>query len=121
MSYGVKLWVRGSRALFTRPEMKVERVSYDVITPSAARGILEAILWKPGMRWVIGRIVVLNPIRFLSLKRNEVASKITSDFVRWARDNAVDRDFFSDDDRQQRNAVVLRDVDYVIEAVIELT
>ena len=77
MPYGVKLWVRGSRACFTRPEMKVERVSYDVMTPSAARGMLEAIHWKPAIRWVIDTIHVLNPIRFESMRRNEVGSKIS--------------------------------------------
>jgi CRISPR-associated protein Cas5d len=101
--------------------MKVERVSYEFITPSAARGVLEAVLWKPGMRWVVQRIVVLKPIRFLSFKRNEVGSKIPSDFQQWARQNNVPRPFFADDDRQQRNAQILCDVDYLVEAVIELT
>jgi CRISPR-associated protein Cas5d len=113
--------VSGAFALFTRPEMKVERVSYDVITPSAARGILEAVLWKPGMRWLVERITVLTPIRHVAVKRNEVASKIPADMVQWARLNRADRDFFADDDRQQRNALLLRDVDYVIDARIELT
>jgi len=113
--------VSGEFALFTRPEMKVERVSYDVITPSAARGILEAVLWKPQMRWVIRRIAVLNPVRFMSFKRNEVATKVPSDIIQWARKNRAARMFFADDDRQQRNAVMLRDVDYRLEAMIELT
>ena len=113
--------ISGPFALFTRPEMKVERVSYDLITPSAARGVLEAVLWKPAVRWVIQKITVLKPIRFLAVKRNEVASKIPSDFTTWAKRNAADRDFFADDDRQQRNAVVLRDVEYLVEAIIELT
>lgn len=73
---GIKLVVSGRNACFTRPEMKVERVSYDVITPSAARGILEAIHWKPAIRWVVDRIHVLRPIRFETIRRNEVASKI---------------------------------------------
>ncbi len=77
MSYGIKLRVTGSRACFTRPEMKVERVSYDVITPSAARGILEAIHWKPAICWIVDKIHVLNPIRFESIRRNEVGSKIS--------------------------------------------
>lgn len=77
MSYGIKLWVGGARACFTRPEMKAERVSYDVITPSAARGILEAIHWKPAIRWIVDRIHVLKPIRFENIRRNEVGSKIT--------------------------------------------
>jgi CRISPR-associated protein Cas5d len=113
--------VSGPFALFTRPEMKVERVSYDVMTPSAARGVLEAVLWKPGMRWIIQRITVLNPIRHVSVKRNEVASKIPSDVTQWARQNQAGRQFFADDDRQQRNALILRDVDYVLDAAIQLT
>ena len=78
MSYGIKLHIWGEYACFTRPEMKVERVSYDVITPSAARGILEAIHWKPAIRWQIDRIHVLKPIRFESIRRNEVGSKISA-------------------------------------------
>ena len=76
MSYGIKLHIWGEYACFTRPEMKVERVSYDVITPSAVRGILEAIHWKPAIRWQIDRIHVLKPIRFESILRNEVGIKI---------------------------------------------
>jgi CRISPR-associated protein Cas5d len=75
MSYGIRLHVWGERACFTRPEMKVERVSYDVMTPSAARGILEAIHWKPAIRWTVHRIHVLKPIRFQSFRRNEVSAK----------------------------------------------
>src|SRR3974390_1122768 len=77
MGFGVRLHCWGEWACFTRPEMKVERVSYDVITPSAARGILEAIYWKPEIRWVIDRITVLNPIRFSSVRRNEVSERIS--------------------------------------------
>jgi CRISPR-associated protein Cas5d len=75
MPYGVKLRVSGERACFTRPEMKVERVSYDVMTPSAARGILEAIHWKPAIRWQVDAIHVLNQIKFQSIRRNEVGHK----------------------------------------------
>ena len=75
MGYEITLRVRGEYALFTRPEMKVERVSYDVITPSAARGIIEAIYWKPSIRWVIDRIHVLNEIEFTNVRRNEVSEK----------------------------------------------
>ena len=78
MGYGVKLLVSGDWACFTRPEMKAERVSYDVITPSAARGILDAIHWKPAITWVIDHIHVLNPIRFQSFRRNEVGTKISA-------------------------------------------
>jgi CRISPR-associated protein Cas5d len=76
MNYGINLHVSGDYALFSRPEMKVERVSYDVMTPSAARGVLEAIYWKPQIRWIIDEIHVLNPIRFTNIRRNEVSSKI---------------------------------------------
>ena len=84
MAYGAKLRVWGACACFTRPEMKVERVSYDVMTPSAARGILEAVHWKPAIRWVIDRIHVLKPIRFQSFRRNEVGAKISADKARSA-------------------------------------
>ena len=78
MSYGIRLHVWGERACFTRPEMKVERVSYDLITPSAARAVFEAILWKPAIRWHVDRIRVLNAIQFESIRRNEVGSKASS-------------------------------------------
>lgn len=76
MGYGITVRVRGQMACFTRPEMHAERVSYDVITPSAARGILEAVYWKPAIRWVIDGIEVLSPIQFGTIRRNEVSSKI---------------------------------------------
>ncbi len=120
MSYGVKLKVWGDYACFTRPEMKVERVSYDVMTPSAARGILEAIYWKPAITWVIDRIHVLKPIRFDNVRRNELASKIPLTTVRKAmKDGSSPVGIFIEDDRQQRASMVLRDVAYVIEAHFE--
>src|SRR3954453_17180929 len=108
--------VWGERACFTRPEMKVERVSYDVMTPSAARGILDAIHWKPAIRWVVDSIQVLKPLRFESIRRNEVGGKLSAGIVSKAMKAArtigvVD---FVEDDRQQRAATVLRDVAYVI-------
>lgn len=112
MAYGIKLRVWGDYACFTRPEMKVERVSYDVMTPSSGRGILEAIHWKPAIRWVIDRIHVINPIRFDNIRRNEVKSKATKRREIIASDS---------EERQQRAALVLRDVEYVIEAHFELT
>ncbi|MFT4247028.1 MAG: type I-C CRISPR-associated protein Cas5c [Pseudomonas sp.] len=123
MSYGVRLHVWGERALFTRPEMKVERVSYDVITPSAARGILEAIHWKPAIRWVVDNIQVLKPVRFESIRRNEVGGKLSAASVGKAikagrTDGLVS---YVEDDRQQRAATVLREVGYVIGAHFELT
>ena len=125
MAYGIKLAVWGERACFTRPEMKVERVSYDVITPSAARGILEAIHWKPALMWVIDRLHVLKPIKFESLRRNEVAEKISVRNIRTAMQNnsVLNLHYCVDDgkNRQQRAATVLRDVKYIIEAHFELT
>ncbi len=122
MSFGVRLKVWGEYACFTRPEMKVERVSYDVITPSAARGILEAIYWKPAIRWVIERIRVLNPIRFDTIRRNEVAGKLPLTAVRKAmQDGKSPVETFVDEDRQQRAALVLRDVAYIIEACFDFT
>ena len=122
MSYGIKLKVWGSYACFTRPEMKVERVSYDVITPSAARGILEAIYWKPAIVWVVDRIHVLNPIRFDNIRRNELAGKLTLGTIRKAmKDGFSPVETFIESGRQQRAAMVLRDVSYVIEAHFEFT
>lgn len=124
MAYGIKLHVWGERALFTRPEMKVERVSYDVITPSAARGILEAIHWKPAIRWVVDSIQVLNPIRFESIRRNEVGGKIPAGKVKSAINAGSLESLASycvDEDRQQRASTLLRDVAYVIHAHFDLT
>ena len=123
MAQTVRLHVSGSRACFTRPEFKVERVSYDVITPSAARGILEAIHWKPAIRWRIDRLFVLNPIRFETIVRNEVGGRIPSgNIVRAMRAGSTEPlTYFVDQDRQQRASVVLRDVSYVIEAAVTLT
>lgn len=123
MAYGVSILVRGDRACFTRPEMKAERVSYDVITPSAARGILEAIHWKPAIRWNIERITVLNPIRFETIRRNEVGSRLSAANVGKAMKlGRVDPLFVAvEDDRQQRAATILRDVAYVIDAHFTLT
>jgi len=121
MASGVKLHVWGDLACFTRPEMKVERVSYDVITPSAARGILEAIYWKPEIRWQVFRLQVLNPIRFTSLRRNEVASKIPAGTVsKAARSGSGTLGLYIEDDRQQRAATVLRNVAYVIHSRFEI-
>ena len=122
MSYGIKLKVWGDYACFTRPEMKVERVSYDVITPSAARGILEAIYWKPAITWIIDRIHVLTPIRFDNIRRNELAGKLALGTIRKAmRDGVSPVETFIENDRQQRAAMVLRDVCYVVEAHFEFS
>ncbi len=117
MAHGIKLKVWGNYACFTRPEMKVERVSYDVMTPSAARGILEAIYWKPAIRWVIDRIHVLNPIRFGNIRRNELSSRLALGTVKVAMvDGCSPVEVLIEKDRQQRASLVLREVAYVIEA-----
>lgn len=117
MAQGVRLLVRGDYACWTRPEMKAERVSYDVMTPSGARGILEAIYWKPQIRWVVDRIRVFSPIRFTNIRRNEVASKVPAGSVRKAMKGGSNvLALYADADRQQRASLVLRDVCYGIEA-----
>jgi len=123
MLKGYKLHVWGDYACFTRPEMKAERVSYDVITPSAARGILEAIHWKPAIRWVIDRIHVLNPIRFDTIRRNEVEVKIAQKTVKTAmkKKDLSGLGIAVEEKRQQRATVALCDVAYVIEAHFEMT
>ncbi|EDY81811.1 CRISPR-associated protein Cas5, Dvulg subtype [Verrucomicrobiia bacterium DG1235] len=122
--FGIKLEVSGDYALFSRPEMKVERVSYDVITPSAARGILEAIYWKPQIRWVIDRIHVINPIRFTNVRRNEISSKIPikgkSGVSAAMKEGRGSLSIDVTDHRQQRASMLLRDVRYVIEAHFEI-
>lgn len=122
MGFGIKLKVWGDYACFTRPEMKVERVSYDVITPSAARGILEAIYWKPAIRWKINRIHVINPIQFDNIRRNEVEGVISAEKVKSAMKGS-DVELFQDpnENRQQRAAYVLRNVCYGIDAHFILT
>lgn len=123
ISYGIKLHVWGDYACFTRPEMKVERVSYDVMTPSAARGILEAIHWKPAVTWVIDRIHVLKPIRFENIRRNEVGAKVSDRNARTAQ-RTGDLSTLAMDvtaERQQRAMLALRDVAYGIEAHFEMT
>jgi len=117
----IKLHVWGDFACFTRPEMKGERVSYDVMTPSAARGVVEAIYWKPEIRWRITRLHVLRPIRFTSLRRNEVAGKVSAVTVgRAMRGGAGSLGLYIEEDRQQRAATILRDVAYVIEARFDI-
>ena len=110
MAYGIRLHVWGDYACFTRPEMKAERVSYDVMTPSAARGILEALHWKPAITWVIDAIHVLNPVRFDTIRRNELSATLAvnlSPSTLCIEDSKM---------RQQRATLLLRDVAYVIEA-----
>lgn len=122
MNYGVTLHVWGDYALFSRPEMKVERVSYDVMTPSAARGILEAVYWKPQIRWLIDQITVLKPIQFTNIRRNELASKIPvkgkAGVSAAMKDHSVIPEMAIEDNRQQRASLLLKDVAYLIQAHI---
>jgi CRISPR-associated protein Cas5d len=120
MSYGIKLHVWGDFALFTRPEMKVERVSYDVMTPSAARGILEAIYWKPQIRWIIHRIEVLKPIRFTNIRRNEVGKKAAAPTRAAMAGEPSLLGLLIEDERQQRASTLLRDVSYIINASFDV-
>lgn len=121
MSKGIKLYIEGDFALFTRPEMKAERVSYDVITPSAARGVLEAIYWKPQIRWVIDKIHVLKPIRFINIRRNEVSQKASSPTAAAMSGQEIEAlGIEIETCRQQRASLVLRDVAYIIEAHFDI-
>lgn len=121
MAYGVTLHVWGDYACFTRPELKAERMSYEVMTPSAARGILTAIYWKPQFEWVIDRIRVLSPIRFTQIRRNELADKMVvppAEVMLGRKYKEVGLSI--EKSRQQRSATVLRDVRYVIEAHVQV-
>jgi CRISPR-associated protein Cas5d len=113
--------IRGEWACFTRPELKTERMSYHVITPSAARGVVEAVLWKPAIRWRVHRIAVLKGIKFASVKRNEVNRVVPVNNARKMMRGEDVPDYFADDDRAQRNAVVLRDVDYHVDISFAMT
>lgn len=114
------LELTGDYACFTRPEMKVERVSYDVMTPSAARACFESILWKPAIRWHVRKIEVLKPIRWINLRRNEVASVVSTRNVETAMKNGTGiLGLNVEDDRQQRAGLFLRDVAYRVHADLE--
>ena len=117
----IQLEVWGPYALFSRPEMHVERVSYDVPTPSAARGMVEAIYYHPGLQWHIRRIYVLNPIRFTNIRRNEVKGKILRDDVYNAIQGGKAPFLATSQQIAQRAAMVLQDVHYVIEAEFTMT
>ena len=120
MAIVVEVW--GDYALFSRPEMKVERVSYDVMTPSAARGLLESIYWHPGLKWCIDCIHVCAPIRFTNIRRNEVKDTISARKVKSVMQNGGGELYLATPESiQQRAAMVLKDVHYVIEAHFEMT
>lgn len=117
----LSLRARGPFAVFTQPAFKVERVTYPVMTPSAARGLLEAVLWKPAIHWRVRRIDVLAPIQFVAFRRNEVNSRAGRPSTKVIRSGGHFDSFFADKHRAQRNTVALRDVDYLVHAEIELT
>ena len=123
MGYGFKVEISGDYALFTRSEFKVERVSYDIITPSAARGILEAIYWKPAIKYIIDKIHVYNEPMFTNIRRNEVSVKLlASDAKQLMKGNPNAKGYINTKEViQQRASMVLKDVRYVIEAHFELT
>lgn len=119
-SFKLKVW--GEYACFTRPEMKAERMSYEVMTPSAARNILQSIMWKPAIDWHVYRIDVCKPIQWVSIRRNEVSSKIpVTNAIQASKDPSVDLSLYIEDERQQRAGLFLRDVEYVIHAYFEMT
>lgn len=121
MSIRLEVW--GDYALFSRPELKVERVTYDVMTPSAARGILEAVYFHPGLRWIIDKIYVLSKIKYDNIRRNEVKAKASATKIRGVMQGADGAELYinTKDEIQQRAALVLKDVHYVIEAHFEMT
>lgn len=122
MGYGIKVRVWGDYALFSRPEMKVERCSYDVITPSAARGILEAIYWHPGLCWKVDKIYVCRPIAFTNIRRNEVKNKVLCGNVLNVMNGGNKELYLSTKEEiVQRSSLLLKDVEYVIEAHFEMT
>jgi len=109
-------------ACFTRPEFSTERLSYELMTPSAARGVLEAVLWKPAIRWVVTSIALLSPVRWIEFRRNEVNSRVsTQKALSASRGRNLLPEFFADEDRAQRNTLALRAVDYGIAARLHLT
>jgi len=119
-SFTLRVW--GDFACFTRPEMKAERMSYEVMTPSAARNILQAIMWKPAIDWQITAIDVLKPIRWTSIRRNELSSKVPTNSVEQAiKAGKHDLGVYIEDDRQQRAGLILRDVEYLIHAYFDMT
>lgn len=118
----IRVEVKGDFACFSRPEFKAERVSYDIITPSAARGLLESIFWHPGMRYVIDRIYLLSEIAFTNIKRNEVASKVSASNVQKVINSGKGALYLATPlDIQQRATMLLKNVHYIIEAHFDMT
>lgn len=122
MGYGFKVIIEGDYACFTRPELKVERVSYDVPTPGALEGLLKSIYWKPSIRYVIDRIVVFRPVKFINIRRNEVKDKVLLSAVKsQMQGKGGDPSIYTSESRSQRAAMILKDVRYGVEFHFELT
>ena len=121
MSYGFKIIVEGDYALFTRPEMKVERTSFMAPTVSALEGLIKSVYWKPAIRIIIDKIIVFNPIKFINIRRNEVKSKISLSAVKSQMKGIGNAEIYTDDDRSQRAGMILKDVRYGVEFHFELT
>lgn len=122
MGYGIKILIDGDYALFSRPEMKVERVSYDVPTPSALVGLISSIYWHPGVKYIIDRIHILKPVRFINIRRNEVSEKLLPSAVKKQMDGLNgDISIYTSELRTQRASLLLKDVSYGVEAHFELT
>lgn len=118
----IRVEVKGDFACFSRPEFKAERVSYDVITPSAARGLLESVFWHPGMRYIVDKIYLLSEISFANIKRNEVASKISASNLHKVINSGKGALYLATPlDIQQRATMLLKDVHYIIEAHFNMT
>lgn len=119
--FGFKIRVRGEYALFSRPEMKVERVSYDVPTPSALAGLISSVYWHPGVKYVIDRIIVYKPINFVNVRRNELSEKISPQSVSAQMKGRGDATVYCSEQRTQRASMLLKDVEYGVEFHFELT
>lgn len=120
--YGFKIVISGERACFTRPEMKVERISYDVPTPGALEGLLKSVYWKPSIRYHIDKIVVFNPISFMNVRRNEVKDKVSLAALKSSmKGGSADPCIYADASRSQRASMLLRDVKYGVEFHFSLT
>lgn len=122
MGYGFKVMVEGDYACFTRPELKVERVSYDVPTPGALEGMLKSVYWKPAIKYVIDKIIVFNPIDFINIRRNEVKDKISLTAVKsQMKGKGGDPCIYTSENRSQRASMILKNVRYGVEFHFELT
>lgn len=122
MGYGIKILIEGDYALFSRPEMKVERVSYDVPTPSALVGLISSVYWHPGIKYIIDSIHVLKPIQFVNIRRNEITEKLLPSAVKKQMDGLTDDiSIYTKECISQRASLLLKDVRYGVEAHFELT